>query len=486
MHKEIIRFSKSSITYGIGHILSRAVPFLLLPIYTNFLNINELGAAFYLIAGIAIFNVIYLFGFDVSLIRFYVLAETTKEKKNIFSTGLISVFFISSILSAILLLNSDTIAGILNSGTTNYFNSKIINICVLTLFFDAIGVYSFIILRAEEKAKRFLVLRLLANILTLALNFIYIVILKSGISGVFLSNLYSSIFALILISPTIFRCFKFEYSANILKNLVKFGFPYIFSGIAIISMDLMDRIILKHLKGLEDVALYGANYRIAMIMAIIVAAFRFAWHPFFLSVSKQENAKRIFSKIFTLYTLVTFFVLILFSMITKDLVKIEIFGRHIISQEYWQGIQIIPVIMLSYLFYGAYVNFIIGIYLKNRSIYIPFVVVSSSVINLTLNFLLIPGYGLWGAAVATVISYFIMMLLMFIINNRLYPIKYEYAQIAKIIFSSAIAFAIYYSNFSSNNLLNSTISISVFTILQFLLKVIKPGDLRKLSKEIKT
>ena len=484
MKKEIFRFSKNTITYGIGHTLTRFIPFLLLPIYTNFLIPDEYGAALYLQSYFSFLMVIYLFGFDVSLIRFYVLAENQEDKQKIFSSGFISILTIGSILSIVLIFCSPFLADVLNDQNSSYFDSGIIIICVFTLFFDSINGFSLLVLRAEEKAYKFLLIRIIGSLLNFTLNIIYIVILKSGIIGIFISNLIASGLSFFMVLPIIKSNFKFKFSKIIFSDLTRFGVPYIFSGLAILVMDLIDRIILKQYKGLDDVGIYGAAYKLAMIMAIIVGGFRFAWHPFFLSVSKQDNAKNVFSKILTLYTFVTFFVLVLVSTIVPTIVRIKIPGGFIFGAKYWAGIKIIPVIMLSYLCYGVYVNFIIGIYLSKKSIYIPFVVGISAVVNILLNFLLIPLYGIWGAAVTTLISYILMMTIMYFINNKLYPVKYEYLKLGSIFISAVSAFTVYYMNIFDNNPVNSLLSISIFICLSFLFRVINLEELSKLKNEI--
>jgi len=485
MQKEIIRFSKSSITYGIGHILTRFITFLLLPIYTNYLDPGQLGAANILFAWFGILTVVYLFGFDVSLIRFYVLAESKNEKRQIFSTGFLSIIIIGGIITSMTISYSDSIAYILNHRTDGYFTSKIITVFALTLLFDSLSNYSFLILRAKEKALRFLILRSISISLNFLLNIIFIIILKYGIYGIFLSNLYSGLLSIILILPVIKQNFIFSFSKDKFKELLKFGTPYIFSGIAIIMMDMIDRIILEYYRGYAEVGIYSAGYKLAMIMALIVAAFRFAWHPFFLSVSKQENAKSLFSRILTLYTLTTLFVLVLVSSLIPNIIKFRILGKYLIGKEYWGGIKIIPVIMISYIFYGVYVNFVIGIYLKKKSLYIPLVVGSSAIINIAFNIILIPNFGMWGAAFATLISYFFMMATMFLINKKLYYIKYEYLRLFKIVVISGVSLVIYYSTLTNINFINAIISISSFVILSFSFNVIKIRSFKELIHSLK-
>ncbi|RKY82886.1 hypothetical protein DRP98_08465, partial [candidate division KSB1 bacterium] len=271
-------------------------------------------------------------------------------------------------------------------------------------------------------------------------NILFIVKLKYGVSGIFAANAVSSAFALLILSPVIVRNFRPQVRKTTLFELLRFGLPYVPSGLAAVIMDLVDRFILQRLTDYTTTGIYSAGYKLGMFMALFVAAFRFAWHPFFLSVAKQENAKQIYSKVLNYFVFACSMVFLLISFFIDEIVRLRIFGFTLFGVSYWSSTRIVPVIMLSYLMYGIYVNFLIGIYLKKKTHVLPFITGTAAVINVLFNFLLIPQMGMMGAAWATLIAYFSMAAILYFVVQRWYYISYEWRKLTLLVFLSAAAF----------------------------------------------
>ena len=159
---------------------------------------------------------------------------------------------------------------------------------------------------------------------------------------------------------------------------------------------------------------------------------------------------------------------LLISLFAKDLVQFGVSGYHFLGPDYWEGVKIIPVVMLSYIFYGLYVNFIVGIYLEKKSIYLPYITGVSALVNIALNFILIPAMGIMGAAVATAGSYFVIAGLMFLVSEKFYPVKYEYVRILKIALITFLCFFIGYFGYTPYQ---PYLKIIVFLLFPFILKI---------------
>ncbi|MFQ5632098.1 MAG: lipopolysaccharide biosynthesis protein, partial [bacterium] len=291
MFASIKRLTKNSAIYGIGHIFARSIAFFLLPIYTNFLSPDDFGVAVLLISLLAILNIFYVYGMDSAFLRYYIEAESSQEKQEIFSTALWTIFTTALLLSSIGYLLSENVAEILFSDRDV---ASLLKMCCGILFFDGIAAILYLVLRAEEKSLHFVSLKSIAAIITLALNWLFIIAWGWGIDGIFWANLASAGASVILILPFILKKLAFAYSFTSLKMLLKFGLPYIPSTLSVILMDVIDRFFIETFLGKSAVGLYGAGYRLGMLMALFVAAFRFAWHPFFLATAKEANAKEIF------------------------------------------------------------------------------------------------------------------------------------------------------------------------------------------------
>jgi O-antigen/teichoic acid export membrane protein len=271
---------------------------------------------------------------------------------------------------------------------------------------------------------------------------LFVVHLKWGIEGIFLSNVFSSGLTLLILLPLVLRRLVFKYSRGDLRELLAFGLPYMPSTLSVVIMDTIDRPLLERLAGVDVAGLYGTGARLAMLMALIVAAFRFAWHPFFLSTAKQTDAKEIFSKVFTYVLFACTFLFLFVSLFIDDIVRIRIGQFTLFGPDYWDSTVVVPVIMLAYIFNAAYVNFIIGIYLKKKTKYLPCITGVGMIANLLTNFILIPKIGMMGAAWARVVPYVIMAVTLYFVNQRLYKTRYEFGRILKMIVVAALLFFI--------------------------------------------
>jgi len=431
------RLAKHSVIYGIGHIVTRSIGFLLLPLYTNYLPTDEYGRAALIFTFLAVMNVFYSYGMDVAFLRYYVLQENKEARKRLFSTAYTSVALVALFWTLLIEFSPDTISKIVFGGRSF---PELIVLSGAILLFDALSVIPFILLRAEEKSVQFTGLKLINVVINLSANVYLIIYLHRGVEGIFQAQAFTSFMTFLLVLPIILKKYRFDFLWQTESLLLKFGLPYIPSGLSVIIMDLIDRIILDRKLGDAVTGIYSAGYKLGMIMALFVAAFRFAWHPFFLSTSKQENAKAVFSKVLTYFSLGGTVVFLTIALFINEIVRIRIFGRSIFGEQYWGSTIIVPVIMLSYLLYGIYVNFLVGIYLKKKTSYLPLVTGSGAVVNIGLNLLLIPIIGMMGSAWATFGAYFVMAALLYLIAQKSYFISYEWLRLAKIALAGCVIF----------------------------------------------
>jgi O-antigen/teichoic acid export membrane protein len=177
---------------------------------------------------------------------------------------------------------------------------------------------------------------------------------------------------------------------------------------------------------------------------LFVNMFQFAWQPFFLNNAKEENAKELFSKVLTYFTIVGSVLLILLSLFISDIVKINFGGFSIIGSNYWAGLYIVPVVLLAYLFNGLYVVFSAGIYIEEKSMYAPVVAGLGAIINVIVNYILIPYLNIMGAALATLASYVVMAAGYYFVTQKYYKINYEYYKLAKIALATLFIGFVYY------------------------------------------
>ncbi len=432
-----------SAVYGMGHILNRLITFLLIPLYTNTFAKDELGVYTLVFSYIAILTIIYSYGLDTAFFRFYILEDSPRGRRRIFSTAFITIIITSTLFSLGIYFFRSPVAAHLFSADIHQLSVNLPLMVALSagiLFFDSLTLMPFLILRAEEKPMPFIFFKFLNVVINFICNIVLIIWLNKGVEGIFIANIISSAATLLLMLPIAVRRLKFAFHWPTFKMLFAFGIPYLPSTLSVNLMDTIDKIVLEHLDSVSVVGLYGPNAKLGMFMALFITAFRFAWHPFFLSTSKQENAKAIFTKVFTYLLLACSFVFLFFSLFIDDIVRLRIGHFSLLGQEFWEGTVVVPIIFLAYIFYAAYLNFIIGIYLEKKTKYLPFITGAGILGNVIGLYALIPAFGYVGAAWARVFAYIIMATALYFVGQRLYPIRYEWGRVLKMTLLVALFF----------------------------------------------
>src|SRR3990170_3616045 len=440
MFDKIKQLTKDTAIYGISTIVGRFLTFLLVPFYTNIFSPDDYGVIANLYIFIAILNVIYIYGMDAAYLKFASDKNGTSEKDN-FSTPYLAVMIVSLFLSLLIALLGKEIISLLEV-PKRY--SYLIYYTSLILFVDALSAIPFIKLRIERKAKKFATFKILNILTNVILNLILVLYFKWGIEAVLVSNLIASAVVLIILLPDILKKFQPVINFSLLKKLLKFGLPYLPAGLGSMLIQGIDRPILTNLTDLSTVGIYNANHKLGIFMMLFVNMFQYAWQPFFLQQAEEKDAKKIFSKVLTYFTFAASLILVLISLFIDDIVKINFFGITLIGPAYWSGLLIVPVVLLGYLFNGIYVVFTAGIYIKEKSIYVPLITGLGAVVSIALNFLLIPILGIMGSALAALASYMVMALGLYLITQKFYKIEYELNKIVSLFLIILFTSILYY------------------------------------------
>lgn len=440
MKEKLKELTKDTAIYGVSTMLGRFLNFILVPFYTNVFAPADYGVVILIYSYIALFNIIFIYGMDAAFLKYAAFKDIGDDKDN-FSTPFFSVLFTSIVFCGLIALLNKPIAGFVElKSDLNY----LIVLSALILFFDANTVISFLKLRLERKAKIFSLIKITSIIFNIILNVFLIVKMRWGIEAIFISNLSASILSFILLLPTLIKNIKFSFHTTLFKRLLKFGLPYLPAGLGMMLVQVIDVPILEKLTDVKTVGIYKANYKLGIFMMLFVNMFQYAWQPFFLTNAKEENAKEMFSKVLTYFTIVGSTLLIILSLFISDIVQINFAGFSIIGPDYWSGLYIVPIILLAYLFNGLYVVFSAGIYIEEKSIYAPIVAGLGALTNVAINYLLIPPLNILGAALATLASYLVMATGYYIVTQKYYKINYDYYKLFKIVLAIVFVGTVYY------------------------------------------
>jgi O-antigen/teichoic acid export membrane protein len=485
MFHHLKRLGTETAIYGISTILGRFLNFLLVPFYTNVLAPGDYGIVAYVYSLIAFVNVLYSYGLESAYFKYSSTLEIGTEKQN-FSTPFISLFGSSILFSIILGILASPIARMIDV-PAQY--GSILFYTVGILAFDAIAIIPFAALRMKHKAKLFATIKFLNIAINVGLNLVLLIVFKMGVVGVFISGLAASALTVVMVLPTILRSLTGDFNLPLWKALLKFGLPYIPSGLAAMAIQVIDRPILRALTDDATVGIYQANYRLGIFMMLVVSMYDYAWRPFYFSTAKESNAKEIFARVLTYLVLSMSVIFLALTFFIGDIAKISIFGRHIIGPGYWGGLNIVPVVLLGYLFLGISTNLSAGIYIEKKTKYAPLVTGVGAVVNVVANLLLIPPFGMLGAAWATFLAYFIMALAMYVVVQRIYPVRYEIVRLWKIAFALAAVVMLFYFVPVGTLIGSGELTVAwkialilLFLILMFAMKFFKAGEISAIKK----
>lgn len=476
MIEKVFRLGKEAAIYGLSSIIGRLINFLLLPFLTNYLLKAELGVVANIYAYIAFVFVLYCYGMDSAYMRFVSSLEIGDKRQN-FSTPFFSVAVTSVFFSLLIYLFAPSIAGWI--GVTEHAN--LIQYAAWILCFDTLAVVPFAYLRMENKAKTFAGLRVLNILINVVLTIVFLVVLRLKAEAVFLANLCASALTFLFLFRLALPQLTLRFSKQLYSEMLRFGLPYIPAGLAGIAIQVIDRPIVKALTDDATLGVYQANYRLGVLMMLVVGMFDYAWRPFFLSHAKDQDAKELFAKVFTYFVALMMFVFVTASVFIEDLVRIRILSRYFIHPDYWGGLSIVPVVLLAYVFTGAYVNFVVGVYLEKKTKYLPYATGAGALVNVAVNFALIPKFGLMGAAVATLLSYVVMAIGIYFPSQRLYHVRYEWGKIIRLAIAAFVALSVYVllglEPATTNGVLAKLILCGAFVLLIYILRVFDPADI---------
>jgi len=468
--------SKDTLIYGTSTILGRFLNFLFVPIYTNLFLPAEFGIVANIYAYIAILNVFLTIGLESGYFKFASTLEVGTDKEN-FSLPYFGILFNSLMLSGILFAFS--------SGFTSVFQIDIsrgilLKYTALILFFDAVTIVPFSYLRLQHKPKKFAAIRLVNIVATVVFNLLFIVVLKKGIEYVFISNVIASGLTFILLMPIVIKNIKISFNKELVKELLKFSLPYIPAGISSNIIQVVNRPILTALTNDYTVGVFQANYRLGIFMMLFVSMFEFAWRPFFLQNAKEPNAKEIYAKVMTLFLVIASVIFIFLTLFIDNIVAIPLPHKgYLVGKAYWGGLSIVPLILLSYVFYGIYINLMAGIYIEKKTKYLPYITGGAALINVAANFILIPIMGMMGAAITTLLSYIAMTVGIYFASQKFYKIQYEYT---KILFIFVLLAATVISYFFLKYFDYLLLKIAIFIIITSFIFVLKIVDIKIIKR----
>ncbi len=473
------KLASQTAVYGLSTILGRFLNYLLVPLHTRVFDTDEYGVVSELYAYISFFLVVLTYGMETAFFRF---SQDEEKKDKVFPTAFVSV----SISSVVFMLGMGVFAQPIANAIHYPNHPEYIVIFSLILGFDAMASIPFALLRQQGRPAKFAIVKNINIISNILLNIYFLMLCpymqhKSnislpfydatiGVGYVFISNLAASIITLPLLSKEILWMKK-GFDPTLWRKMIAYGLPLLIVGLGGMVNETLDRAIMKYLlpagKGtLSQVGIYGANYKLSVLMSLFIQAFRFAAEPFFFSHAKTLDKKIIYARVMDYFVIVCLGIFLIVTLYI-DLLK------YFIGERFYEGLKVVPILLLANLCLGVYYNLSIWYKLSDQTSKGAIISLIGAGVTIGLNIWWIPVFGYVGSAWATFLCYFSMMLICYGMGMKYYPIPYH---IRHILSFTGIALILFFAGwfcrntFFTGNLMR-TLGINSALFLVFIMAV---------------
>lgn len=441
--------AKDTAIYGVSSIVGRFLNWCLVPLYTRLFPEDMYGVVTYVYSIVALALIILTYGMETGFFRF-ANHERYSNPDEVYSTSLTSLGFTSTLFFALVLLFLEPVSRAMECGG----HESYVWMMALAVAIDAYSCIPFAYLRYKKRPVRFAMLKLVNIGLNIVLNIFFLLICPwlmrvapgwvewfyvadLGIGYIFLSNLIASAVTLLMLLPDIVRI-PLKFNGRLLREMLAYSFPLLVLGIAGIMNQTLDKIlypVLATSDAMAGLGIYGANYKIAIVMVMFIQAFRFAYEPFIFArdTAKGGNKDKAYSDAMTGFVIFGLFIFLGVMFFLPVL-------KYFISPAYFEGLKVVPVVMMAELFFGIFFNLSLWYKITDRTIWGTWFSLMGLVVTLALNIAFVPAYGYMACAWAAFCCYGLMMVASYLVGRVKHPVGYD---IPRLLFYFAAAMALW-------------------------------------------
>ena len=424
---------KETAIYGMSSIVGRFLNYLLVPLYASAMSVASggYGVVTEVYAWTALLMVILTYGMETTFFRF--VNKETENAGQVYSTVLIMVGSTSLCFVLLCMLFLHPIANALGYGAHPWY----VGTMLLVVAMDAFQCMPFAYLRYKKRPLRFVALKLFFIVLNILLNLVYYLFLNgSDVFYAFLFNLICTSIVMLLFIPDL--KFGGGFHWGLAKRMLNYSYPILILGIAGILNQVADKILFRHVypdpEGAQgQLAIYGACSKIAMIMAMLTQAFRYAYEPFVFGESRSKDNKTMYAqamKFFIIFTLLAFLAVVFYLDILK----------YILQPDYWEGLKVVPVVMMAEIFMGVFFNLSFWYKLIDQTKWGAYFSFAGCAVLFAVNIIFVPHYGYMACAWGGFAGYGVAMLLSYFVGQKKYPIHYDLRGIGVYVLLAALLY----------------------------------------------
>ena len=429
--------AKDTAIYGLSSIIGKFLNYLLVPLYTYALaRTADYGIVTNIYAWTALLLVLLTYGMETGFFRF--ANREDYDAKSVYKTAYLTLLCSSALFTVLVVLFRQPLASLMGYAD----HSEFVAMMFATVAVDAFACIPFAYLRYQKRPIRFAILKLLFVILNIAFNLLFLVVLgKNDVYYVFLSNiLATAIQTLCLLPFTLPKGGRFSWP--VLKEMLVYSLPLLVLGVAGIMNQTLDRILFPYLYTGDDaqaqLGIYGACFKVAMVMMMFTQAFRFAYEPFVFAKHKDRQSVEAYADAMKYYIIFSYLILL------GVIFYLDIF-RYIVSSAYWEGLKIVPVVLWTYVFQGVYFNLSFWYKLTDETKWGAYFSLLGLIITLVLQLVGVPRIGYWASCGSSLVCYFCIMILSYVIGQKKAPVPYDLRSIGGYTLLTIALLGVYYA-----------------------------------------
>lgn len=481
--------------YGVSSIAARFLNYLLTPYLTNPAVLKETGYGEMSIiyAAIPFLNIIFTYGLETAYFRF---SKSKEDEKEVYSTATLSLMGTTVLFTSLLLLFKQPLALLL--GVEKH--PEYITMAAFIIAFDALAALAFAKLRYQGKPRKFAFIRIAGIVINIGMTIFFLSVCPAwqakdpnsfigvwydksfGVGYILLANLLQSVFTLLFLSKEFFS-FKLRFNTKLWTEIILYASPLILAGFAGMINETFDRIMLKWWSSVPtesaakvQVAIYSACYKLSILITLSVQAFRMAAEPFFFSAAQGQQPQRIYARV------MKFFVITVCFMFLAVVLFLDIWKYFINNKVYWQGLGVVPILLLANMFLGIYYNLSIWYKLSNNTMAGAWITIIGAAITLLINALFIPRFGYYACAWATFFCYGSMMVVSFVWGQKAYRVPYAWKKLVAYILICVMLYGIHaaFRLIGLNDWFNRAFGAVLFFIFAWFIGLVERKELQRL------
>jgi O-antigen/teichoic acid export membrane protein len=426
--------AKHSAIYGIGTATNKILALALLPIYTQYLTTHDYGIKELVGLTTDIIGTLASTSIASAFFRFYFEYQEERDRNLVLSSSYLFMGGFGLVLIVLLSCAAPVMADYILDSPSLY---TYFLIAFVSMWFQIINGIGYNYQRAKLQSTWFIVLTITKLLLAVCLNIYFIIFLHLGVLGILLSTLISSVILFFVLNVPQLIHTGLGFSPKIIKEMLAFSFPLVWAQIGAFIVHISDRFFIKAFCSISDAGLYSLGYRFGTIPSTFVSEpFNQVWQPRRLEIYKERDSEIMFGRIFTYFLVLISFIGLGVAVLAKDVLMI-MSGQH-----FWSAYRIVPIIIMANTIYACNNHFNIGLIISKKTKYLAYINFTNGIFILLLNFLLIPRYGVLGAAYATLMGFIYKVGLTFYFSNRFFKIHFEFVRIGKVFLAASMIYAL--------------------------------------------